>query len=340
MGRMKKATKGSTPLKFKIVAVGSSIFLIFSVGAYGIHKLITNITNKNYQKLPDTTPGVSDKVSASDLGTDSKPLYKVEDTSAATEHVTFETEQNVSSDSLYDSLIADLTDKAQEYCAEHRASLSKMQFIGVSNVKVEGNEVAVKGEFKNGEQFGNCIFTMQNENPDLDIFNISGTEIDAEDFVKAVSQILNDPATSFTLDARQRLINFDEIDKSVVVQKVVEGLSAEEAANLTENVDSASFSLLLNSREDIDDGFKYTYTVVISNKNNVCASTFSFNSADALIGTDLTNRIKDHVTASDTVCENSAAKATDDFEKILHDLKSQKTARANVEESEQTLSRY
>ena len=333
MSKMKKATKGSTPLKVSIAAVCLLVSIGFSV-------LISNSNKTTSQENSTGTPGIKDKVSASDLGTDSKPLYKVEDTSAATEHVTSETEQNVSANSLYGSLIADLTNKAQEYCAEHRASLSKMQFIGVSNVKVEGTEVAVKGEFKNGEQFGNCIFTMQNENPDLEIFNISGTEIDTEDFVKAVREILNDSATSFALDARQRLINFDEINKSAVVQKVVEGLSAEEAANLTENVDSASFSLLLNSREKNEDGFKYTYTVVIYTENHVYASTFSFNSANALSSTDLKNRIKDHVMASDTVCENSAAKATDDFEKLLHDLKSQKTTKSNVEESEQALSRY
>ena len=331
MGKIKKGAKGSTPLKIRIVSFGTAAAVLFIFAGVGIYKLIIDAKNKNFAKLPIDVPGI-----ATPLGTGTATSFGSEDKADSTDNVQSQDNENLASNSLYNALLANLTDKAQEYCAEHRTSLSKMQMLGISNIKVQGNEVAVKGEFKNRDTFGNYIFAMQNENKDLDIFNINNSEFTPDEFVEAVNQILNDPSTSFTLDARQRLVDFSEIDKDAVVQNVVEGLSEEEATNLIDSVksNSASFSLLLNDRVKTESGYTYSCTTVFNTADFIYASKFSFHSEDFLETSSLTNKIKHHIASTDATC-TTVSVPTGRFEKILHQLKTQKISQASVQESEQ-----
>ena len=344
MSKISRGSKGSTSLKVKISAGLSAAFILLSAGGYGLYNFINNLVNGNFQKVPETVPGIVDVDKNIQLGTDSEPLYKTEETVESEEHATFEENETVMSSPSYKELLKNLTVKAQEYCADHRTSLAKMEIVGANNVQVEGSQVLIKGDFKNDTQFGNYIFTMTNDqNPDLKIFNMEGDSIETADFVAAINEVLNDESTTFSLDARVRLVDFSQINKNAVVQNIVKGLeNPEEVDNLQDNVDNTSFSLLLNDCVRSEEGYQYSYTLVSYTKEYIYASKFTFTSDKKLTSSALMNKIESHLVNGETTCI-TATTTTDKFEKSLHKLKHNKASVAQTvataEETEE-LSRY
>ena len=339
MAKIKRGAKGKKSTKIKIIAGVSA--LIFAVGG-GISAIVYGIqsnANKDYQKDTDAidtkpyTDTVGNEFIESGNSTDSDLSYETEETVQNPSHVTDETYDNsdIISDPSFVDLLANLTQVSQDYCATNRTSLSQMEIVGLNSVKVNGNEVSLKGDFKNKTQFGNYIITLQNsQNPDLKIFNAED-EIDVSDFVDAINEVLHDESTTFSLDARQRLINFDEVDKNLVAENITKGLSnPDEINNLSQNISNASYSLLLNDCVKIDNSYKYSYTVAVYTKSSVYASKFSFVSDKKLTSNALLNKIKDHVVSSDTTCTTTST-STNSFEKALHNLKNPQSKSSNIE---------
>ena len=339
MGKISRGSKGSTSLKIRIVAgIGTVSLVIIGVG-YGLADYIKDIVSGDFKTFPDDVPGQTYIDPDKQFGTDSETLYKTEETAETVEHATFEEEENVSVMPGYQELLGNLTLKAQEYCANNRTSLAKIEMTGINNVQIEGSQVLVKGDFKNGTQLGNYIFTMTNEqNQDLKIFNTEGDSIETSDFITAVNEILNDESTTFSLDARQRLIDFSQIDKEALVKNITKGLTnAGEIKNLQDNLDTTDFSLLLNGYEN----GTYTYTLVAYSKERVYAlvSSFTSDSNGRLSTSTLTNKIKDHIVDPETVFTTRSVETTK-FEKALHNAKHARTSSVATVEETVALSRY
>ena len=291
MSKIRRGAKGRKKTKAIVTSVvAGGTALLVSLGI-GIGALVNNIkaNNSNFDSFEDdfTKPTFTETfdVESENANNDNIPSYETEETVKNPSHVTEDEYEEIVDDSRYQDLLASLTAKAQAHCAENRASLSKMEIVGLSNIKVEENQVALKGDFKNNTQFGNYIITLQNDqNADLKIFNIDEKQISVDDFISAINEVLNDSHTEFSLDARQRLVDFSQIDKVAVVQNITKGLSnSSEISNLTENIDNASFSLLLNDCIRNENGYQYSYTVAVHTQESIYVSRFTFESDKKLL---------------------------------------------------------
>lgn len=323
MGKITKGAKGKRSLKIKIVALSSAAVIAVTGITYTIRSLITNRNYDDGQDIKETeymetvTPETENPTETGytiEETTQETPQYVIDETIAATE-----------ADSTYADLLDSIEDKAQSYCAENRTSLSQIDIISVNNIMVnkDTGKVAVKGEFKNSDKFGNYIFSMENANLDLDIFTINDANISTEDFVNSLNQIMNEPSTTFGLDARQRLIDFSKIDTNKVVENIVKDLpDSTEKSNLIDNIDETSFSLLLNSCVKNEDKYNYTYTVVSYTKDYIYSSLFTFTTDSKLSSSALMNKIKEDVVSNEANCSTVVTRS-DNFEKSLHDLKNQ-----------------
>ena len=358
MSKIRRGAKGSKKTKVLITsAVAGGTALLVSLGI-GIGALINNIKSNNneFATLPEdiTRPTYTETFSPESESLETNqtvediPRYDTEETVQNQTHVTDDTYstdsesgseyEDIVEDTRYQDLLGSLTTKAQAYCSEHRTSLSQMQVIGLSNIAVNGNQVLLKGDFKNKTQFGNYIITLQNDNSsDVKIFNIGDNEIAVDDFIGALNEVLSDKSTTLSLDARQRIVDFDDVDKYAVVENISEGLTnPDEINNLTQNIDNASFSLLLNDCVKNDNTYKYSYTVAVYTKQTIYASKFTFDADKKLTSSALLNMVKDHVSNLDTVC-TTVSTPTDNFEKALHNLKNSKNTNLATTETAETL---
>ena len=359
MSKIVRGAKGRKKTKVIVTSVvAGGTALLVSLGV-GIGALINQIKSNNneFATLPEdiTRPTYTETFSpeTENLETNQTveniPSYETEETVKNPTHVdeTFESGseyEDIVTDTRYQDLLSNLTLKAQAHCAEHRTSLAGMEVIGLNNIRVDQNQVALKGDFKNKTQFGNYIITLQNDNSDLKIFNMGENELTTDEFVSAIKEVLTDKSTTFSLDARQRIVNFDEVDKYGVVENIAEGLTnPDEINNLSKNIDNASFSLLLNDcvkTEDSyqEDSYQYSYTVAAYTKQTIYASRYTFESDKKLTSSALLNKIKDHVADPETVC-TTVSTATDNFEKALHNLKNSNVSNDASLETAETFTR-
>ena len=346
-----KGRKKTKAIVTSVVAGGTALLVSLGVGIGALLNQIKS-NNNEFATLPEdfTRPNFTETFSpeTENLETNQTveniPSYETEETVKNPTHVDETLEsgseyEDVITDSRYQELLSTLTFKAQAHCAEHRTSLAGMEVIGLNNIRVDQNQVALKGDFKNKTQFGNYIITLQNDNSDLKIFNMGENEVSVDEFVTAVNEVLTDNSTSFSMDARQRIIDFNDIDTYGVVENITEGLSnPEEISNLSKNIDNASFSLLLNDCVKVDDVYKYSYTVATYTKQTIYASRFAFDSDKKLTSSALLNKIKDHVANPDTIC-TTVSSPTDSFEKALHNLKNSNASNTVNTETAETLIR-
>ncbi|MBQ8522862.1 MAG: hypothetical protein IJ458_04335 [Clostridia bacterium] len=193
----------------------------------------------------------------------------------------------------FGDVLALLTQKCKDYIQSttggNANSLKVANFNSISIDRYTG-EVALVGQLTIGDKINNYVVTMDSENASLSIYGLS-TEVTPQQLIDAMYKYLSNSTTTFTLQLKQHFTLSNEAEViNNMLQTRLDELNALNSTNpevldeinhlntlLQDNAD-LNLIVLQNPREELDNGYNYSFSANLHTGKYLYTSNHSFTS--------------------------------------------------------------
>ena len=209
--------------------------------------------------------------------------------------------------------LAKLTTMAKDYF-----NSSNLTVVGVTSMTANSanGDVKLLGYAKVGNNYNHIVFNMNNVDVGLDVYSLT-EDITEDELILALDQLLNDKGTEYKCQLKHYISLSNE--SSIIVNMLNNRLAGLDATadseeieyinNMLKDTSKLKLNVLLNNRQDLENGYNYSFSIILNTGKYTYSSDFAFESDYVLMSSALKHSIENHLD-SNTDFEVNATEST------------------------------
>ena len=304
------------------------------------------VTEPSITTVPSTTPVETTPVSTTPANTTVVPPVSdttVADTAVADTTVpapSIKDDVNTGADiELYDNFIdvlAKLTSMSKDYIQSVTKSATQPDLtisgFNVRSIDTNSGDILMVGTLSTGSKISNFVASINNPDTSLDIYNLSSSSITETNLIDALNDLLSSSETELKIQLKQHfaISNEDDVIVSILESRLddLETSNSSDAKvqqeihylnNLLSNVSDLELSVLLNTRETTNNGYKYSFTTTINTGDFLYYSEHSFETQHQLTSNALRANIENYL-ANNLSNSTTYRNSNTEINKILYQI--------------------